>query len=60
MKFLIIKHWIKGTYYTDTITREDLVEAKRDSSMTIIDLENSKYYDQENNVWVVIETKSNT
>ena len=40
-----------GTKFIDQITREDLIKARQDDDLQIIDVLNKKFYDPETNSW---------
>ena len=56
-RYLIIKHYIYGTYQADTIERKDLLDLKSGTSEAIIDITNQTYFDPTKNEWVKIEAK---
>lgn len=54
-RYLIVKHFYKGTYQTDTITVEDLAKAKQGDMEQIIDLQNTTWFDPKTNAWIDIK-----
>lgn len=58
MRYLIVKHYIKGTYFTNNITREDLVGLKNGDCELIVDTENNTYFEVDTNSWKEIQTIS--
>lgn len=54
-RYLIIKHYLKGTHQKDEITRDDLIGAKNRDCDQIIDTQNETYYDDKENQWKEIE-----
>ena len=56
-RYLIVKHFYKGTYQTDEITRADLASVKNGECEEIIDTKNCTYFDHEKNSWEEIPEK---
>lgn len=54
-RYLLIKHWGKGTYTTDVITKKELLECKDNMCEEIIDLEKGTYFGPKENQWVEIK-----
>lgn len=50
-RYLIIKHFLKGTYTTHVISRDDLVKNKNKEIDLIIDTEKCTFFDSESNSW---------
>lgn len=50
-RYLIIKHYLKGTYTANVITREDLIKLKNGDIELIIDTEKCTFFDYESNSW---------
>ena len=56
-KYLIIEHWLNGTYMTDKIDTKDLVTIKNREMEHLINIEDATYYNAKKNEWVKIEGK---
>lgn len=56
-KYLIVKHWLKGTYTSDLLEKNNLLEMKEHMIEMIIDLENKQYFDPEENKWIDIKVE---
>lgn len=54
-KFLIINHFIKGTYITSFVGKVELIGLKQKDIDKIIDLTNNTYFDAETNKWEPIK-----
>lgn len=55
MRYLVINHSWKGTYYTNSLTKEELVANKERMIDLIVDLQNETYFDPETNSWKEIQ-----
>lgn len=60
MKYLIVKHWMNGTFVTENtgMVKMALGELKKRDIEEIIYLENLTRFDPEKNEWVKIEMKN--
>lgn len=54
--FIILDHYLTGTYQTNHLTKDDLVNVKNGYSKGVIDIDNSKIFDVDKNEWVEIKT----
>lgn len=51
MKYLVIDHFLRGTYVTNDLTKQDLVHKKEGLIKMIINLIEKTYFDPEKNSW---------
>lgn len=56
-RYLIVKHFLYGTYQTDEVTKKDLIDQRAGMIANIIDIQNGTMFDHENNEWVKIGDK---
>lgn len=56
-RYLIVKHFLYGTYQTDEVTKKDLIDLRAGMIANIIDVHNGTMFDHENNEWVKIADK---
>jgi len=57
MRYLILGHFLSENYFTDEITKRDLLDLKEHSTDYIVDLINKTYFDTKENKWIPIEEK---
>ena len=56
-RYIIINHFLYGTYTIDEITPKELAMQKNDECDMIIDIQNATYFDDTNNKWLDIAQK---
>ena len=54
-KYLIVKHYLKGTYTTDNLTKEDLGGLVKHDCEAIFDLQEETEFNVEQNAWIKIK-----
>lgn len=56
-RYLIIGHYLKETYTTDTLTKDDLVALKNREAEYIFDTKTGTIFDAKENAWKELPKK---